>query len=1060
MPISHCKGALSLVYQVIYPLHTLLPAIFTGAFCLIVFIHSTATISPAQINKIRFDRLNNEHGLSNNSIHVIYQDSKGFIWIGTEDGLNRFDGFQVISYRNNPLKPTSISGNEITSIYEDRAGKLWIGTHHSGLNLYDPVGDKFIRFQDPSLNTSVGNPSRIVSMYEDSAGGFWLGTRYNLLKFDRATGVFTTYSLPDNHEEILISALVEDQQGNFWVGTSIGLWLFDRSLAKFSFYDDLDVEPLKQDITALLLDAQGSLYIGSRHGLYVIDTKVKKNVTHYLANTENSIDPSSDIRALAASGELLWIGTNGDGLKCLNLRSKTFTYNKFNQKDPHSLIGNNVVALCVDRSSVLWVGDSAFGISTFAPYKNKFRLYRHNPYDDNSLSDNYIRGICEDRQGKLWVATEFGGLNCIDRQNDRVIRYQKRSSANSLNTNEVWAVFEDHAGVLWVGLGSGGLQTLDRETGRFTQVKLLPSDEGVNVIYEDKRKNLWVGTRNGLFLIGEDRHSVNFYRQNIGLKHYDGDGAIQAILEDSTGNIWLGTDEGIVRLNPDTMAAITYREEIGFSKDGRYVTYFLEDSQGNIWIATKGTGIHQYNRKQNQFIHIDEQQGLPHNNVYGIVDDNKGNLWLSTDKGIARFNPHTTTFKSFTISDGLQGPEFNRIAVFKSPAGEIFFGGTNGLNSFLPDEIKTNPIAPPVEILSFKVNELLMPLTPNLELNYNQNSIAVEYAAMDFNAPTQNLYARKLEGFDTDWVQVGNKREAAYINLKPGNYTLHIKATNNDGVWNETGVAIKFTIITPFWERWWAYLLYILVVMSSFYGIYRFNINRIRIAGQLREAKLLITKAEDEKRILQVQAETLKSKTEANEAKLQMQILRYQLNPHFLFNAFSSIRSLFRTNARTAELVIEQLSDYMRYLLTNNKLEVTLGEEINAIENYLAIEQIRFEEKLKTSISVDKSEYTVLIPAFILQPLFENAIKHGMKTSSNPLCVEMTCWREDGSLFLCVANTGRWVETANDSARMDGFGVGLKNVQERLKQFYPTHNSFVIKEDGEMVKVIINIPLN
>lgn len=817
------------------PIPILKPMARFGRSVIFTFFFLLASLAAraADGSSFVFQRLNQDHGLSNNAVRAIAQDRRGFLWIATEDGLNRYDGFTFKVYRNRAGDPHSLPVNFIRSLYVDRTGTLWLGLSRTGICRYDEATDSFVTFEEAPFRDQAGRISGyVLTIFEDRAGNLWFGHQYGLVKLDRATQKFTRYApplVPPNPNDVntragsgqsripAIQSIVEDRRGRLWLGASTGLLLFEPESGRFTAVRQ-DSHPVNgiSGVGGLVTHPDGRiLYFAQSHGLFAVDPETQRETGLPLSEADPLAESPDSIsfNSVFENDHTLWLSGDQSGLIRVDLRNGSTVHLRNDPKRPDSLPGNRPLTLFRDRGGVLWVGDGVSGLGGYAPFRAKFRTYRNNPYDDNSLSDNYIRGIHEDRAGNLWVATQQGGLNRIDPAGV-VTRFSHREGdSRSLPTNNTWAVLEDRAGVIWVGLFGAGLFRLDPKTGAVTKPALEPPDlldPGILTLYEDRRSNLWIGTGRGAYRLAPDRRTLTRFDQDVGINTGTLGNEVQQFYEDRAGNIWIGVTRGCIRLNPDTKQFKVFPEDINPKLvGGAFVTGFLEDRNGTFWIVSKGGGIGRLDAASDRFIRIQEKDGLPHNNCYGIFEDANGFFWISSDAGIVKFDPRATTFRSYGVADGTQGREFNRNSAHRNRAGEIFFGGTQGLNRFRPENVLDNPNAPPVAISRFIVGQREV-IADDLErtISYDENSIRIEYVALDFTLPARNRYTYKLEGFDPAWQNADTRREAVYTNLPPGNYVFRVRGANSDGVWNETGATLRFRVRPPFWRTLPAYLLY------------------------------------------------------------------------------------------------------------------------------------------------------------------------------------------------------------------------------------------------------------
>jgi len=795
---------------------------------------------PVYAQQIKFSHLSLQDGLSQATIYTILQDHKGFMWFGTRDGLNKYDGYEFTHYRHDPHNPASLSNSFILSTYQDQEGVLWIGTE-GGLNKYNRQLDKFVRYQhDPQNPTSLSSDV-VLSIYEDSSGALWISTGGGLNKYDRQQNKFVHYQNdpqdPDSLSSDAVWRVFEDHTGTLWVGTDgAGLNKFDHEQNKFIHYqhDPNNPASLSNDkVTSIYEDSTGVLWIGTEYGLNQFDRQ-HNNFRHYFHDPQNQASLSnSNIWAICEdSAGVLWIGTDG-GLNQFKRQQNQFDHYIHNSYDPKSLSNNFVMALYVDKAGALWIGTDGGGLNKFDRRENKFKHYLHNPQNPDTLNNNLVSSIYEDSTGALWVGTLGGGLNKFDNERQTVTHYQHDpQNPNSLNKNEVWSIYEDRDGTLWIGTFDGGLNKFDRQQHKFEHYKndfYNPnslSDDKVMAIYQDKAGTLWIGTRGGLNKFDSKAKKFwHYYFEPNNPVSLSNDN-ILSIHEDQAGMLWIGTQGGGLNKFDREQNKFWYYQndpDDPTSLTNNAVLAIHEDKIGTLWIGTLGGGLNKFDRKTETFTHYREQDGLPNDVIYGILEDEPGNLWLSTNGGLSKFNPTTNQFRNYDVFDGLQSNEF-RGAYHKSRSGELFFGGINGFNAFYPQHIKDNSYIPPVVITDFKIFNKPVKIgkdsalqyhineTQAMTLSYEQSFFTFEFAALNFLLPEKNQYKYLLEGFDNHWNEVGTRRKAFYTKVPYGTYAFRVKGSNNDNLFNDAGTALKITILPPPWQTWWAYALYIITI--------------------------------------------------------------------------------------------------------------------------------------------------------------------------------------------------------------------------------------------------------
>lgn len=793
----------------------------------------------AQQPGISFKHIQNEQGLSNSTIECIFQDSRGFLWFGTRDGLNRYDGYQLTVYRYDPKIPGSISDNFIKSIGEDSNKVLWVGTSN-GLNRFNEQLQQFTRFKHDASNPHSLPNNQVNTLFKDRTGKLWAGTAAGGLTFIRTDGSgFDRFPIEQFSPGEAVQIIYEDAKRNTWIGTGRHLYQYNPLQDVFNIYPLAGGNELFS-IRAIHEDQQGNIWVGTEDdGLFVINL-VRKQTTRYRhSETDPSSLGSNQVRCIMSDKQgNVWIGSINGGLQLFNPPANNFWRYQYEEGNQASLSQRTVSALLEDSQGNLWIGTHRGGINLFTPGTEKFRLFRQT-LSSNSLSYNDVKTFCEDSQGALWIGTDGGGLNKFDRSRNQFTHYKYNPyDAGSIGSNEVLHVMEDSEGNLWAGTWGGGLNLFNRSTGRFTRFTHNPNDPGsissnyIQQIYEDRQHQLWIATYyGGLHLF--DRKTRRFTRVTQdpeGKTRLNGNNIV-SLREDASGNLWIGTDDGGLNCyDPASRQFTHYFNNIDKLPDLRVI---FTDSKKRLWVGQ--VGLYLFDAARKNFSLFTDKAGLSTEFIKGITEDKNGNFWIATSNGITRFNPDNGQFKKYNTGDGLQGLEFEANAYLQTRSGEMYFGGINGFNSFFPAQIRANDFLPPVYLTELQVfNQSIQPadkgplqedisLAKTITLSYDQTAFSISFAALNYTASENNQYAYKLDGWDKDWNYVGHERKATYTNLDPGHYTFHVKAANNDGIWNEQGTSIEIVIHPPFWNTWWFKLL---MVALLFYGViswYRFR---------------------------------------------------------------------------------------------------------------------------------------------------------------------------------------------------------------------------------------------
>jgi ligand-binding sensor domain-containing protein/serine phosphatase RsbU (regulator of sigma subunit) len=820
---------------------------------------------PAQAqDRIDFDRLSLEDGLSQSIIEAIVQDRQGFMWFATEDGLNRYDGYDFTVFRNQPGNSDSLGYNELKALYEDDDGILWVGIFETGLNSFDPTTLEVVRYRhDPDDPTTLSHDTVRVVL-EDSAGRLWVGTQGGGLdRLDRGTNVFHHYELGGAPGGEDVRAIAEDAAGAIWVGTNGGgLFRLDPASGDTTHFahDPADDTSLSSDsVRALLVDHSGMLWIGTDGGGLDAMAPAGGGFIHHRADPAEPGALSHDrVSALVEDHEgTLWVATDGGGLNRYDPASGAFTAYRRDPLDPYSLSTDRIYSMYQDRSHVLWIGTYGGGLCKFDVSRKRFRRFQNDPDDPNSLSHDIVWAFHQDPDGTLWVGTDSGGLNRFDPASGRWRHYRHRpDDPTSLSHDTVRSILGARDGTLWLGTNGGGVNRLERSTGRFVHYRHDPanpnslSHDQLRSIFEDSRGMLWFGTFGG----GLDRFdpatgTFTNYRYDPDDPGSLSNDFIRLAFEDRHGVLWVGTQGGgLNRFDRSTGTFTRFRHDpedpTTISSD--HVFAIHEDRDGTLWLGTFGGGIDRFNRATGTVRRYQTEVGLPARSVYALLEDDESKLWVSTTRGLSQFDPVTETVRNFDVRDGLQSNEFNGGSAYRSPRGEMFFGGIAGFNAFFPSAIATNTVRPTVVITDFRlfnrsvtvgeeVNgrvllERTIDATDEIELSYGENVFTIEFAALHFSAPGKNRYRYRMRGFSNDWIPVAaDRRYATFTSLAAGEYLFSVRGTNNDGVWSDGQAVLRIIVTPPYWATWWFRLASMLVVAAIAAAV---------VAGRMRSVRL------------------------------------------------------------------------------------------------------------------------------------------------------------------------------------------------------------------------------
>ena len=788
----------------------------------------------------RFEQLSVADGLSQNSVWSIIQDHRGYLWVGTRDGLNRYDGYEFTTFYHKENDPHSLPDNYVRCLMEDREGSIWVGTFSAGLCRYMPEIDQFQLYphvlEDP---LTLSNP-RVLSLLETSSGALWVGTDSGLNRKRWRTEVFDRIYLHPNpdHPANQISGLAELPTGQLWVATNDGLFLVEPNGRVVSHLgkEELPSTALK----ALLVERSGRIWLGTdAAGVLVLENQ---KVTHHFT-------PGNDIQNLT-HGQIaalkqdrdgyIWVATY-DGVNRIDPRS--FKVEKFRHSpfDRYSLHSREVFSLYQDASGILWFGTQGGGLSKLRT--TNFRHFRPILNQPGSLKGDEVWSIHQDRVGDLWVGTFADGLN---RQRAHQTEFTQLrhdpQNPNSLSSDSIWRLYEDRHANLWIGTRASGLDVLDPTRTKITHFQHDPADPQTlshNRVYsfgEDALGRLWIATRKGLNLYNAEKNIFQrFSSETSGFP----DNHIY-VVRPSTDGLWLGTIRGLALFDPTQNISRFWlkKDEDPNSLSHNTVSCIQEDSVGNLWLGTFGGGVNQIKASERtssnpHFLRVTRQEGLQSDNVLAILVDNRDYLWISTSKGVACLNVETGAIRGFDANDGLQSNEFRDGAFFNKLTGEMFLGGIHGFNAFYPEKIFSNRFLPPIvltDIELLKGNSLIkhIPFKDTVILNWDDTVSVFKFAALDFTTPKRNAYRYQLLGSNDSWVDLGANRTLTFTKLSPGSYTLNVRGSNSDGLWNDTGVSLHLSVIAPPWLSWWAYTLYVSTLAFLVVGAIVWKLRRIR----------------------------------------------------------------------------------------------------------------------------------------------------------------------------------------------------------------------------------------
>jgi signal transduction histidine kinase/ligand-binding sensor domain-containing protein/CheY-like chemotaxis protein/AraC-like DNA-binding protein len=802
-----------------------------------------------------FRHLTIADGLSQNAVSAILQDRRGFMWFGTKDGLNRYDGHDFVVFRHDPFDPGSLSDSDITTLFEDRDGRLWVGTRNGGLNRFDRDRERFHRLDSGLL-------APVSAIAQDAAGDLWIGSAGGgLLRLRRSQGDRAdpqwerfTHGAADaaslSHDRV--HAVLVDRRGTLWIGTHAGLDRREPGSRGFTRYTSAPGSPVQlidTSIFTLLEDGDGRLWMGSTPGISELDPGRTRIRHHYHRYRTVRYGWGETIQMLEDREGRLWISTRSELMRFDPVRG-AFQYLRHDPHDPTGISGDVPSALYQDRSEVIWVGTNGYGINIHDPKSQRFGTFRRPVTTTSRQSGFSVYTLFEDSRGNLWI--DAGLLYRWNRRAGELVSFETTPDRpDDFGNTGVWSLLEHPRGYLWAGTYRG-LFHHEIATGSSRHYRHDPADPGglpeveVKGVFRDREGTLWAVTENYLAKL-VDPVAGRFVSYSYNERPTSGAWTFPSLVQTSDGHLWFGSLQGLVRFDPRTETVRHYRNDprdpssLGHDAVRGLLRDPLQPDRV-LWMGTVGGGLNRLDIEAGTFSRYTIAQGLPNNVVYGVLPDDAGHLWLSTNRGLVRFDPATGRVRSFDAADGLQSNEFNSGAAFRSGSGELFFGGIYGFSHFRPEAIRDNPHLPPVVITGLRrlnrretvgdtgsILERSIVETTALRIPARDNVLIFEFAALDYSAPAKNRYAYRMVGFNDTWVDAGNARTATYTNLPPGSYTFQVRGSNNDGVWNEAGTSLDLRILPPWWRTPWAWALYLLLAAGLLLGVRRYEMNQIRL---------------------------------------------------------------------------------------------------------------------------------------------------------------------------------------------------------------------------------------
>lgn len=799
---------------------------------------------------LKFNHISIDDGLSHSQVNCMLQDSHGFLWFGTQDGLNRYDGHSFFIFRNRPNDLNSLSGNGIWALCEDSEGRIWIGIYGEGLNVLDPRTGSIIRFKNDPEDKFSPCDNRISTIYADHVQKIWIGTdRGGLCWFDPESSKF--YPLEIMSEQPIdignrIFSFCEDDHNHIWIGTEKGVFRYDsetKTLFDFFKSSNFSSQIIHKYVFDIFKDKTGNLYFATWEGLIKYNLESGYSELFLFPFNQNfQFSPSSVVKLLEDSSDIIWITRQQGGLYQFNPVLKEIKNISFDADDPFGIQSKNLTCIDQDRSGNIWIGTISRGLYELNKKRSAIMHLYQKRHETNSLISNQIRSMFEDSDRKLWFGT-INGLSCYDRESNTYTNYQhQEGNPNSISLNRIWVLEGDADNNLWIGTIGAGVDVLNLETGEFSNFRNIPEDTNslsynvISEIYQDSRGQIWIGTDGGgLNLYDRGKNSfIHFVHDPENSTSISND-IVMDIKEDRNGYLWIATwGGGLNRFDRNSNEFIHYTHDPGLSHSLSHniVICILVDRQGNLWAGTYGGGLNRLDPVEDSFSHFSVDDGLPNNNIMGILEDNNAYLWISTHSGLAKFDPVNASFVTFNQQDGLQSNEFNFNACLKTRNGELIFAGDNGASLFYPNSLQKSTFIPPLRFTGIQIfskeseKNVFLPEDPAIRVSY-KDSFLVEFSSLDFTNPSKNQYAYRFEKRQTEWIYLGNTNNITFANLKPDSYKLKIKGTNSDGLWNPQEASLSIHVSPPLWGTWWFRTLIVLACAALLINWHRTRMDRL-----------------------------------------------------------------------------------------------------------------------------------------------------------------------------------------------------------------------------------------
>lgn len=1034
-----------------------------GIFFLYCIIWANTTSAQ---NEAIFSKLTRVDGLSHNNVYSIMQDRFGFMWFGTQDGLNRYDGFNFKQFYHEPSNNNSLSSSNLACFLESNNGTLWFGTYYGGLDMYDPLTDKFTHFLHIEGDVSSISSNNISCIVEDSIGNLWIGTSgggFNYLdtkdnrftRYNHKDDVFNTVSSND------VNAIVQDSINNLWIGTNNGLDYYDLKEKEFIHfvlgYESYD-QRKQLAIKALLIDKDGLLWIGSSNGLFTFN-KETNDLKEYKHEIRDSYSLSDDlINAIYQDSDgNIWVGTE-HGLSFYDKEKDRFINYYFDITNPYSISSNRIWSIYEDRAKILWIGTKGGGVNKLDLKRKKFYSLSFMPNNPLSLSHPSVSSIVADSSGNIWLGTDGGGICVFNKKEVTTKCFNQRfNKQNSLSDDQIWSSCYGR-GKIWLGMHLGGLNSVEVVDKEYVVKHFMKTGDSlgiannqVNALMCDKDGFLWIATRDGLSKmidtsVTQPPYFIRF-KKNYSDSNSLSDNYITSLYQDHQGDLWIGTySMGLNKMNIKTGKTVHFVSDINNSNTigSNGIHTIFEDHLGVLWVGTAGGGLSKLNQDGKTFTRYYQKDGLASNEVMGILEDRSGFLWISTTKGLSKFDPLNEKFTNFDITDGLMNDGFNSSSVYQDEDGWMYFGTNSGLVYFDPSQIKLNPYIPDIVITKFtlleddkwKSRELFISKysaeSNQIILDYDENMFSIEFASLDYTNPGENIFQYKIDQINKEWIDYGNKRSIMVTNLEPGEYTFRIRGSNNDKLLNNEGIVLTIIVRPPFWKTEGFFFILGLVIILIFISIYSFLVklktNKILESKNKELEQTNLKLSESEKRLKML------NNTKDKFFSIIAHDLRNPFNPLLALTELldddypdldeSERRDFIKEIRHGAKRLYDLLENLLHWALSQTKQirykQVTI-ELDELIQNNIDLLKINAEKKNILLTKNIHGDSRVLADENMLNSIVRNLLNNAIKFSAENTEIKVNISNSSDSCLVEVKDQGIGIPEENLSTIFTGF---------------------------------------